>query len=51
MAGAATVTIAEVERLVEPGELGPADIEIPGALVDRVVVRPSVPMTSWREAH
>lgn len=51
MAGAATVTIAEVERLVPLGELGPNDIEVPGVLVDRVVVRPQAPMASWREAH
>lgn len=51
MAGAATVTIAEVDRLVPLGDLKPAEIEIPGAFVNRVVVRPSAPMTSWREAH
>ncbi len=51
MAGAARITIAEVERLVPLGELKPAEIEIAGVMVDRVVVRPSVPMTSWREVH
>ncbi|MGE3694433.1 MAG: CoA transferase subunit A [Dehalococcoidia bacterium] len=51
MAGAATITIAEVDRLVDVGALGPSEIEVPGVLVDRVVVRPSVPMKSWREAH
>ncbi len=51
MAGAATVTIAEVERLVPLGELTPREIEVPGVRVDRVVVRPAVPMASWREAH
>lgn len=51
MAGAATVTIAEVERIVPLGELGPTEIEVPGVFVDRVVVRPSVPMASWKEAH
>lgn len=51
MAGAATVTIAEVERLVPLGELTPGEIEIPGVFVDRVVVRPSVPMTWWTEAN
>jgi 3-oxoadipate CoA-transferase, alpha subunit len=51
MAGAATVTIAEVERIVPLGDLAPGEIEIPGVFVDRIVVRPSEPMRSWREAH
>lgn len=51
MAGAATVTIAEVEEVVADGELRPGEIEVPGVFVDRIVVRPSTPMTSWREAH
>ena len=36
MAGA--VTVAEVERLVEPGEILPEDVHLPGVFVDRVVV-------------
>jgi 3-oxoacid CoA-transferase subunit A len=32
------VTIAEVVELVEPGELAPDDIHLPGVYVDRVVV-------------
>lgn len=32
------VTIAEVDRLVEPGELDPDDVHLPGIHVDRVVV-------------
>jgi len=40
MAGAATVTIAEVEEIVELGELDPECIVTPGVYVDRVVVRP-----------
>jgi 3-oxoacid CoA-transferase subunit A len=36
MAGA--ITVAEVERLVEPGEISPADVHLPGVFVDRVVV-------------
>ncbi|MEZ0447547.1 CoA transferase subunit A [Cellulomonas sp. ICMP 17802] len=36
MAGA--LTIAEVDQLVEPGELGPDDIHLPGIYVDRVVL-------------
>lgn len=51
MAGAAKITIAEVERLVPLGELKPGEIEVPGPMVDRVVVQPSVPMTSWQEVH
>ena len=39
MAGAATVTIAEVEEIVELGELDPAHVT-PGVFVDRVVLRP-----------
>ena len=31
------VTIAEVEELVEPGELDPNDIHTPGVYVQRVV--------------
>jgi 3-oxoacid CoA-transferase subunit A len=31
------VTIAEVEELVEPGELDPNDVHTPGAFVQRVV--------------
>jgi 3-oxoacid CoA-transferase subunit A len=38
MATAADVTIAEVEELVEPGELEPDSIVTPGIYVDRVVV-------------
>ncbi|MGR0219972.1 CoA transferase subunit A [Agromyces sp. ZXT2-6] len=34
---AGKVTIAEVDELVEPGELGPDDIHLPGIYVDRVV--------------
>jgi 3-oxoacid CoA-transferase subunit A len=36
MAGA--VTIAEVEELVEPGEIRPEDVHLPGIFVDRIVV-------------
>lgn len=38
MATAADLTIAEVEELVEPGELDPEGIVTPGIYVDRVVV-------------
>jgi 3-oxoacid CoA-transferase subunit A len=31
------VTVAEVEHLVEPGELDPNDVHTPGAFVQRVV--------------
>ncbi len=37
-AQAGRVTIAEVEELVEPGELDPADVHTPGIFVQRVVV-------------
>mgnify|MGYP003584873887 FL=1 len=36
MAGAAKITIAEVEELVQPGELDPNDIHIPGIMVQRI---------------
>src|SRR5919112_6127129 len=35
---AGTITIAEVEQLVEPGEIRPEDVHLPGIFVDRVVV-------------
>jgi 3-oxoacid CoA-transferase subunit A len=34
---AGRITIAEVEELVEPGELRPEDVHLPGVFVDRVV--------------
>jgi 3-oxoacid CoA-transferase subunit A len=34
---AGRITIAEVERLVEPGELAPDDVHLPGVYVRRVV--------------
>lgn len=34
--GAAKITIAEVEELVEPGELDPNEIHIPGIMVQRI---------------
>ena len=38
---AGKVTIAEVDELVEPGELSPEEIVTPAAFVDRIVVNPS----------
>jgi 3-oxoacid CoA-transferase subunit A len=35
---AGRVTIAEVEQLLEPGELDPAEVHTPGVFVQRVVV-------------
>jgi 3-oxoacid CoA-transferase subunit A len=35
---AGTITVAEVERLVEPGDIRPEDVHLPGIFVDRVVV-------------
>jgi 3-oxoacid CoA-transferase len=37
MARNAKITIVEAEHIVEPGELDPASIHIPGIYVDRVV--------------
>jgi 3-oxoadipate CoA-transferase alpha subunit len=39
MAGAAAITIAEVEEVVALGKLDPEAIVTPGIYVDRVVVR------------
>jgi acyl CoA:acetate/3-ketoacid CoA transferase alpha subunit len=49
MAGAARVTIAEVDEVVELGELDPECIVTPGVHVQRVVVRPKEPKP-WDEA-
>lgn len=37
MAMAASVTIVEVDRLVLPGEIEPAQVHVPSAFVDRIV--------------
>ena len=37
MAGAARVTVAEVEEIVPVGELGGSEIHVPGILVNRIV--------------
>jgi len=42
MAGASTVTIAEVDEIVELGDLDPEAIVTPGVYVDRVVARGDV---------
>jgi 3-oxoadipate CoA-transferase alpha subunit len=49
MAGAATVTIAEVDEVVPLGDLDPHRIVTPGVYVQRVVVRPRVPAASWEQ--
>jgi len=41
MATAAKITIAEVEEIVEPGELDPESIVTPAVYVDRIVQAPS----------
>ncbi len=43
MAGASTITIAEVDEIVEPEVLDPETIVTPGIYVQRVVVRPREP--------
>ncbi|HLH76159.1 MAG TPA: 3-oxoacid CoA-transferase subunit A [Candidatus Binataceae bacterium] len=48
MAGASTVTVAEVDEVVELGQLDPETIVTPGVYVQRVVVRPSSPRP-WNE--
>jgi len=37
MAGAARITVAEVEQIVEPGEIDPDQVHTPGILVQRIV--------------
>lgn len=37
VAMAGRITIAEVEKLVEPGEINPQDVHVPGVFVQRVV--------------
>ena len=49
MAGAARVTIAEVDEVVPLGELRAEDIDTPGVYVQRVVVRPAEPRRDWQE--
>jgi 3-oxoadipate CoA-transferase alpha subunit len=49
MAGAANVTIAEVDEIVELGDLVPDVIVTPGIYVDRVVERPEPPATDQDE--
>ena len=50
MAGAARVTVAEVDEIVPLGDLAPDRIQAPGVYVQRVVVRPSTPPATWEEA-
>jgi 3-oxoacid CoA-transferase subunit A len=41
MATAATVTIAEVNEIVQPGQIDPETIHTPGIYVNRIVKRPN----------
>jgi 3-oxoacid CoA-transferase subunit A len=41
MATAARVTVAQVERLVRPGEIDPDDVHTPGIFVQRLVALPA----------
>lgn len=47
MAKAAKVVVAEVEQIVENGELNPDEIHVPGVYVDRVFL--SDPKSPWSE--
>ncbi len=49
MAGASTVTVAEVDEVVELGDLDPECVVTPGVYVQRVVVRPKE-LRPWDEA-
>ena len=44
MATAADLVIAEVEQLVEPGEIDPADVHVPAVYVDRIVRCDPIPV-------
>jgi len=47
MAGAARVTIAEVDEIVELGEIDPEEVVTPAIYVDRIVVRPRDEVEKW----
>jgi 3-oxoadipate CoA-transferase alpha subunit len=49
MAGAARVTIAEVDEIVPLGDLDPHHIGTPGVYVQRVVKRPTIPAETWED--
>lgn len=44
MATAADIVIAEVQEIVEPGEIDPEDVGTPAVYVDRIVRCDSVPV-------
>jgi len=48
-AKAAGVVIAEVDEIVEVGELTPDEVDLPGIFVDRVVRSPEPRTPQWRE--
>ena len=48
MAGGAHCTIAEVDEIVELGELDPECVVTPAPYVQRVVARPPTPVSDWR---
>ena len=50
MATAGRVTVAEVEELVEPGELDPDQIHTPGIFVQRIIQGTRLP-EAHRAAH
>jgi 3-oxoacid CoA-transferase len=49
LAKAARVVIAEVDDVVDVGELAPDDVDLPGISVDRVVRSPAPRTPLWRE--
>jgi 3-oxoacid CoA-transferase len=48
-AKAARVVIAEVDEIVETGDLPPDQVDLPGIFVDRVVASPAPRTPLWRE--
>ena len=49
MAGAATVTIAEVDEIVDVGGIEASEVHVPSVYVQRVVCRPAQPAASWKD--
>ena len=49
MAGAAGITIAEVEEIVEAGKMNPDFVTIPGIFVQRLVQAPKIVV--WKDGH
>lgn len=47
---AARICIAEVEELVEPGQIKPEDVHLPGIFVDRILMGEAYSRRVWKLA-